>query len=856
MIPGTRPLVGRVTLALEHTDRFRSPIHAAHPGWIGLILLAWLAQACNFPLATPALTPPALATATPAAEEMPLAAVTFQVRLPEDTPPRQPLFLSVLDEVTGLALNARRYEMQATDDLHYEITLPFPIGSTIKYRYTRQGDYVAEEHTSSRRPVRYRLYQVDGPGSVQDVVSAWSDTAFSGPVGRIVGTALDAQSGKPIPGLLVIAGGVQTQTFSDGSFILEGLPPGTHNLVALAVDGSYRPFQQGAVVTKQATTPAPIALQPAPLVSVTFSVTAPPGTMPAVPIRMAGSLYQLGNTFADLAGGMSSLAARMPALTPLPDGRYGLTLALPAGAHVDYKYTLGDGFWNAEHAASGEFRLRHLVIPEAPAVIEDRIESWGEGASGPVIFDLTIPDSTPENDHISIQFNPYGWTEPIPMWYLGEDHWVYVLYSPLDMLEKIGYRYCRNDQCGSADDLQTSGNESFGRILEISEGPLTVREAVEAWAWWEGSPPAVNGEADVRPRPPGFLAGVELQPAYHPSWNSRLPAALLEIRSLGASWSILDAAWTFTRLSPPLLEPVNGRNPSWLDLADAAQRARGFGLNAALFPTAQFPAKAADWWASAPRDFPWWKVWFERYRAFALHHADLAQSQGMQALILGGAWLSPALPGGTLADGSPSGVPADAAQRWSELLGEARARFDGQLLWALPFPLEGEDLPPFLDAVDQVYLLWRAPLAESPEASLEELQERAGKLLDGEVKAIREQSGKPLVLAVAYPAAQGGLTGCLPEPLAAVEGTCLDFELLARPNADLAAISLDLEEQARAYAALLAALDERDWIDGFVSRGFYPPAALQDKSDSVHGKPAGELLRFWFTRWLAGASSD
>ena len=52
-------------------------------------------------------------------------------------------------------------------------------------------------------------------------------------------------------------------------------------------------------------------------------------------------------------------------------------------------------------------------------------------------------------DKVSIQFNPFGWTEPIPMWKLGEDHWVYLLISPITNLENFVYRYCRNDQCGN-----------------------------------------------------------------------------------------------------------------------------------------------------------------------------------------------------------------------------------------------------------------------------------------------------------------------------------------------------------------------------------------------------------------------
>jgi hypothetical protein len=35
-----------------------------------------------------------------------------------------------------------------------------------------------------------------------------------------------------------------------------------------------------------------------------------------------------------------------------------------------------------------------------------------------------------------------------------------------------------------------------------------------------------------------------------------------------------------------------------------------------------------------------------------------------------------------------------------------------------------------------------------------------------------------------------------------------------------------------------------------VSDGYYPPISLQDKSISIHGKPARGVVWFWFGRFL------
>jgi hypothetical protein len=183
----------------------------------------------------------------------------------------------------------------------------------VKYRYERQvGDIRVAEHLSDGSPVRYRMYNVQGQGLVEDVISRWTDTGYDSPSGRIMGTALDADSGGPIPNLLVAAGGAQTLTAADGSFVLEVVPPGVHNLVGYALDGAYQTFQQGALVAEDSTTPAEIKLQPAEFVKVTFVFL--PRRDTTVPLRLAGNLYQLQH-ICQPAGGMNSLAANMPVMS-------------------------------------------------------------------------------------------------------------------------------------------------------------------------------------------------------------------------------------------------------------------------------------------------------------------------------------------------------------------------------------------------------------------------------------------------------------------------------------------------------------------------------------------------------------
>ena len=417
------------------------------------------------------------------------AQVEFVVTIPASTQNEQKIYLSLLDEVTGLALNKESHLMELnlersnTNVQVYQLSLPLLVGSTIKYHYAREdGSIIVGEHTTEGEPVRYRLLQVYAPGSIEDIVSRWTDTTYTGSTGQLIGKIVDANTGIPLDNQLISIAGIQATSDTDGSFVINGLPPGIHNLVVYSKDGKYQTFQQGARIAADLPTLAPIELQPREIVEGTFTVTLPENTPPLIPVRIAGNILQLGNSFSTRWAGMSSIPSMMPILEQLQDGRYTIKLSLPAGAYIRYKYTLGDGFWNAEHTGNGEFRSRHLIVPNQNFVIEDQVDTWNSNPDKNISFDVKVPENTPQGDFISIQFNPiFGWTEPIPMWKIGEDRWGYILYSPLNLPGNFSYRYCRNGECGLLDDTTTQGFFGPGRYIDPNISPAIFQDQVEAW---------------------------------------------------------------------------------------------------------------------------------------------------------------------------------------------------------------------------------------------------------------------------------------------------------------------------------------------------------------------------------------
>ncbi len=404
----------------------------------------------------------------------PRAEITFRVKIPAQTPAGAKVIFSVLDEVTGLPYNTTSYQMLADGDGQYKIQLPFTLGAVVNYCYELDGNPRIGEYTAGNEPVRYRLAVVPGPETIEDVVSAWKEMPFSGEVGQFQGIVSDAQGSASVAGAIVIAGGVRAITASDGAFTIPGLPEGTHNVVVIATDGHFQPFQQGATVMAGKITDAKIQVVRAPTVNVTFSVSVPKENVVGLPVRMAGNLESLGNTFSDLSGGVSVQASRTPLLTQKADGKYELTLHLPVGTDLRYKYTLGDGFWNSELTTDGKFNLRELVVPDHDTTIQDVIETWRSPNLAPVTFDIQAPESAGEL--VSIQFSPFVWMEPMPMWAMGGNRWVYILYSPQHLLGQVKYRFCHGDKCEGAE--TASGSEPS---FTPSSNPQTIQKTIAAW---------------------------------------------------------------------------------------------------------------------------------------------------------------------------------------------------------------------------------------------------------------------------------------------------------------------------------------------------------------------------------------
>lgn len=560
-------------------------------------------------------------------------------------------------------------------------------------------------------------------------------------------------------------------------------------------------------------------------------------------MRIVGDLFQLGNIFTEISDAGNIIPTRAPLLSYHPDGYYQITLSLPSGYSLRYKYTLGDSFWNPERSDDFGLVTREITIPSKDALVKDYIETWSSGDSGDVTFRVSVPQSTDVNDTVSIQFRASDSQTIIPMWPLGNNRWFYVLHSPLESLGEISYRYCRNDQCGIADDSDTSGPFAAKNQFSASSSNQDISDEIFEWAWTqEDSEPTSVLAATVNPKQESFFTGIEFIPAYHPSWQSRIGYAFENIHNLGAKWAILSPTWTYTTSDPLQLEQVPGKDPLWNDLLQANQWASSSNLNIALFPVS-LPSYNTyhDFWMNTSRDPDWWNSWFDRYRSFIIHNATLAAKSGAGAVILGEPGILPALPGGSLPDGTLSDVPDESLKRWESLIGEIRQIYNGEIIWVVYYDNEKTYLTEIINYVDKIYLVLSNPLSEYDNLTITEYSESFNNLLSKEIRQIKQQFNKPIIIALDYPSTNQSPLGC-----ERIQGFCVNYENQSPLYNKTISVEVNLNEQMEIYNGALLAINQLDWIDGVVSRGYYPPAPLDDPSTSIHGKPAADVLWYWF----------
>ena len=762
--------------------------------------------------------------------------IKFQLNIHSPMRDGEYIILELVDDVTGSIANNKTTKLEEESELIFYTTLNVPAGSVIKYRYIKISDGRIQEISADNEPIDYRVAFASNNAVIKDILQLWKDEISPNSIGLLEGSVIDRATNQPIPDILVFAGGKRTFTGANGYFQIEGLSAGVHNVVFYAIDGQFLTFQQEARIDQGKITQADVSLEKMPEVRITFNVT-PPHDAIGAPIRLAGNIIQLGSTFSDISNGSNVNPTRMPTLIANPDGTYSITLNLFAKTDLRYKFTLGNGFWNAEQNNTGGFRVRQLIVPDEDSVVEQSIESWRSPGIEPIAFNISIPIKGSPIDDKFIQFKIDEWSEPIPLWPLGNEEFLYILFSPLENSQLITYRFCRNGNCIHARD---QGSLNFDHQVLVESLPQTVSLSLDSWENWVSfveDDSVIESYVPVKESSYGRI--VELTPDMDASWYKYASLGVADIEKLNAN-SIIISLQEFVRPNSPNIHPVLGITPFYFEISSLVKDAKDHNLKVGLFPQIGPINNIKNWLDKPSQNDLWRESFFNSYYNYILNYANIAEQTKSGFLILGGKGLFAVINENLIDENEDTFPTFNEEEYWLNLIKEIKNVYHGELIWAVNLSRTMDPLPNFIEDFDGIYVLIDSPLALGDQSSYDDIQSGFINLIDSEIYEVYRSTDKSITLGFGYPALELSAKGCT------LLGELCFTDGLFRAD-QISQFAVDFNQQATIYNAIIPIAASREWISGISIRGYEPTVDIHSPSSSIRSKPAEDVIKYWFT---------
>ncbi len=98
--------------------------------------------------------------------------LTFNVHVPLNTPDEQPIYLHLLDEVTGSSINSVIYELPANGEDLYSINISVPLDSLVMYRYSNNTNSLEVDYKGE--VVQHRIVDAYQHMVIDDTIVGWA----------------------------------------------------------------------------------------------------------------------------------------------------------------------------------------------------------------------------------------------------------------------------------------------------------------------------------------------------------------------------------------------------------------------------------------------------------------------------------------------------------------------------------------------------------------------------------------------------------------------------------------------------------------------------------------------------------
>jgi hypothetical protein len=286
---------------------------------------------------------------------------------------------------------------------------------------------------------------------------------------------------------------------------------------------------------------------------------------------------------------------------------------------------------------------------------------------------------------------------------------------------------------------------------------------------------------------------------------------LAEMRAGGVQWVSIVTLWQQATRTSTAIAPA----PPWTatdeSLRHVIATAHRLGMKVMLKP--QVDLAGPGWRGEiAFTEEADWRAWFASYRAFIVHHADLAAKEKVELLCVG--------------------VELDGARHreadWRDVIAAVRSKFRGPLTYAANWNRETDIA--WWDALDYIGVDAYYPLAAQPGAPVEELR-IAWRPHWQRLRDLALRVGRPVLFTE---------VGYRSSVRAAIE----PWEwAIAQP--------VSLDEQARLYRAALETFWDEPWFAGaywWLWEARPRPDPASDHGYTVRGKPAWDVLRAFYAK--------
>lgn len=275
----------------------------------------------------------------------------------------------------------------------------------------------------------------------------------------------------------------------------------------------------------------------------------------------------------------------------------------------------------------------------------------------------------------------------------------------------------------------------------------------------------------------------------------------------GATSVAIVVSWQQRDMRSTRIAPSPKVTASDRELSRALDLARQQGLAAVVFPILVVEETGPGKWRGTlrPKDVGQWWLSYER---FILHYAAIAARHDAEALVIG----------------SELGFAETWRDRWYHLISRIERIYDGELIYSSNW--DHFEQVSFAHRLDRFGVSAYFPLSKSDRASYGELARTWRRHRDRLVAFARQRNVSLWLTEVGYPSRNG----------AAV-----------RPWHYGGDAELDVEEQRRCFAALIAAWHGVEELDGLLVWNWWGDGGLTDTDYTPRGKPAEALLQRWFT---------